>query len=393
MKAKTVTTGSKMLLNGSQAAAHAVRAARAEVITTYPIVPQSLIAKQLLEFCSKGELQARYVSVESAHSALSTLIGASATGARTFTATSSQGLALMHEMLHWAVGDRLPIVIANVNRALGAPWSIWVDHNDSLSQRDTGWIQFYVSSCQEVFDTILQAYRLGEIVQLPVMVNLDGFYLSHTIEPTILPELAEVDAFLPPYQTEWRLDPQKPRSIGNLTSPDYYLEFRYKIQEAMDAAKAVTNDVYQEFESHFGRHYGSLDCYELEDAKTVFITYATMAQTVKHAVREMRREGKKVGLIRIRMFRPFPAENLRQLVRSSCRYIVLDRNVSFGAGGIFGQEIRAALHSQALDSGVVSITLGLGGRDVAPAKIKEIAAKYSEGEVFAGDHYWEGVRS
>jgi pyruvate/2-oxoacid:ferredoxin oxidoreductase alpha subunit len=393
MKTRTGVGGTNMLLSGSQAAAQAVMAARAEVITTYPIVPQALIAEQLLEFCSKEELHARYVKVESAHSALSTLIGASATGARTFTATSSQGLALMHEMLHWAAGDRLPIVIANVNRALGAPWSIWVDHNDSLSQRDTGWIQFYVSSCQEVFDTILQAYRLGEIVQLPVMVNLDGFYLSHTIEPIILPEQTEVDSFLPLYQTDWRLDPKKPRSIGNLTSPDYYLEFRNKIQQAMDTAKTVANDVYQKFESHFGRHYGSLDCYELEDATTVFITYATMAQTVKHAVREMRREGEKVGLIRIRMFRPFPTEDLRQLVRAGCRYIVLDRNVSFGAGGIFGQEIRAALHSQALDSGIVSIILGLGGRDVAPTMIKEIATKYSEGGGFAGDHYWEGVRS
>jgi pyruvate/2-oxoacid:ferredoxin oxidoreductase alpha subunit len=295
-------------------------------------------------------------------------------------------------MLHWAAGDRLPIVIANVNRALGAPWSIWVDHNDSLSQRDTGWIQFYVSSCQEVYDTILQAYKIAEIVQLPVMVNLDGFYLSHTIEPTTLHEPAEVDAFLPPYQTEWRLDPQNPRSIGNLTSPDYYLEFRYKVQEAMDTAKTVANDVYQSFESRFGRHYSSLDCYELEDAKTVFITYATMAQTVKHAVRELRREGKKVGLIRIRMFRPFPAEELRQLIKSNCRYIVLDRNVSFGAGGIFGQEVRAALCSPELDCGIVSITLGLGGRDIAPAMIKDIAAKYSEAKAFADGHYWEGVR-
>jgi pyruvate/2-oxoacid:ferredoxin oxidoreductase alpha subunit len=393
MKAGTAGAGSKVLLSGSQAAAHAVKAARAEVISTYPIVPQSQIAEQLLNFCSTGELRARYVKVESAHSALSTLIGASATGARTFTATSSQGLALMHEMLHWAAGDRLPIVIANVNRALGAPWSIWVDHNDSLSQRDTGWIQFYVSSCQEVFDTILQAYKLGETVQLPVMVNLDGFYLSHTIEPMILLSQTEVDAFLPPYKAEWRLNPEKPCSLGNLTSPDYYLEFRYKIQEAMDTAKVVANEVYREFESHFGRLYSSLDCYELEDATTVFITYSTMAQTVKHAVREMRREGEKVGLIRIRMFRPFPTEDLRQLVKSNCRYIVLDRNVSFGAGGIFGQEIRAALHSRALDFGIVSITLGLGGRDVAPAMIREIAAKYSKGETLTGDHYWEGVRS
>jgi pyruvate/2-oxoacid:ferredoxin oxidoreductase alpha subunit len=392
MKSEAVSAGSKMLLSGSQAAAHAVMAARAEVITAYPIVPQSQITEHLLAFCSREELHARYIKVESAHSALSTLIGASATGARTFTATSSQGLALMHEMLHWAAGVRLPIVIANVNRALGAPWSIWVDHNDSLSQRDTGWIQFYVSSCQDIFDTILQAYKLGETVQLPVMVNLDGFYLSHTIEPTILPEQAEVDAFLPPYQSEWRLDPQMPRSIGNLTSPDYYLEFRYKIQEAMDAAKAAANDIYHKFESHFGRCYGSLDCYELEDATTVFITYATMAQTVKHAVREMRREGKKVGLIRIRMFRPFPAEDLRQIIKPKCKYIVLDRNVSFGAGGIFGQEIRAALHSQASAFSIVSITLGLGGRDVGPAIIKEIAAKYSAMNAYEGGHYWEGVR-
>jgi pyruvate/2-oxoacid:ferredoxin oxidoreductase alpha subunit len=392
MKAKVVSTASKTLLSGSQAAAHAVMAARAEVITTHPIIPPSLIAERLLEFCSSGELHARYVKVESAHSALSTLIGASATGTRTFTATSSQGLALMHELLHWTAGDRLPIVIANVNRALGAPWSIWVDHNDSLSQRDTGWIQFYVSSCQEVFDTILQAYKLGETMQLPVMVNLDGFYLSHTIEPTILPEQAEVDAFLPPYQTEWRLNPQKPCSIGNLTSPDYYLEFRYMIQEAMDTAKIVASDVYQKFESHFGRRYGNLESYELEDAQTVFITYATMAQTVKHAVRELRREGQKVGLIRIRLFRPFPAEELRRLIKADCRYIVLDRNVSFGAGGIFAQEIRSALYSHAPQSSIVSITLGLGGRDVGPAMIKQIAAKYSEENTFTGDHYWEGVR-
>jgi pyruvate/2-oxoacid:ferredoxin oxidoreductase alpha subunit len=392
MNTKSIIAGTKMLLNGSQAAAYAVKAARVEVITTHPIVPQALIAEQLLEFCSKGELHARYVKVESAHSALSTLIGASATGARTFTATSSQGLALMHEMLHWAAGDRLPIVIANVNRALGAPWSIWVDHNDSISQRDTGWIQFYVSSSQEVFDTILQAYRIGEIVQLPVMVNLDGYFLSHTIEPTILPEQTEVDAFLPPYEAKWRLDPQKPHSLGNLTSPDYYLEFRYKIQEAMEATKTVAKEVYQEFESLFGRCYGSLDCYEVEGATTVFITYATMAQTVKHAIREMRREGEKVGLIRIRMFRPFPVEDLRQFFKSNCRYIVLDRNVSFGAGGVFGQEIRAALHSQVSDSGIVSITLGLGGRDVTPEMIREIVAKYSKGKALSGDHYWEGVR-
>jgi pyruvate/2-oxoacid:ferredoxin oxidoreductase alpha subunit len=385
--------GSQLLLSGSLAAAHAVKAARAEVITTYPIVPSSPIMEQLHKSCIAGDLHARFVKVESAHSALATLIGAAATGARTFTATSSQGLALMHEMLHWAAGDRLPIVLVNVNRALGAPWSIWVDHNDALAQRDTGWIQFYASSSQEVFDTILQSYKIAEKVSLPVIINLDGFYLSHTSEPINLPDAEQVDAFLPPFQADWQLDPSNPRSIGNLTSPDHYLEFRYKIQEAMESAKATSAQVYQEFQNLFGRQYGNIETYELEDAETVLITYATMAQTAKHVVREMRQEGKRIGLIRIRMFRPFPAEELQKLFRPECRYIVLDRNVSFGSGGIFAAEFRGAVCHLATKDNIVSIILGLGGRDVPPAMIRDIAVKYSSGNISIGNSHWEGVRA
>jgi pyruvate/2-oxoacid:ferredoxin oxidoreductase alpha subunit len=392
MKSKGDPNGKKMLLSGSQAAAYAARDARVEVVTSHPIVPETAIVEQLSEFCAQGDLRARLVRVESAHSALATLIGASAAGARSFTATSSQGLALMHEMLHWAAGDRLPIVVANVNRALGAPWSIWVDHNDSLSQRDTGWMQFYASSNQEVYDMILLAFKIGEIVQLPALVNLDGFYLSHTIEPLVLPNQREVDTFLPPYLTEWKLDPRRPRSIGNLTSPEYYLEFRYKIQQSMDLAKQVAETAYGEFAELFGRQYQSIESYETEDADIIFIAYATMAQTVKYAVREMRREGKKVGLIRIRMFRPFPAEELRQLVKPRCRHIVLDRNVSFGSGGIFSQEIKGALYGQKESVEISGVTLGLGGRDITPSTIRGIALRLAGGKTMSQDHLWEGVR-
>ncbi len=372
--------------------AHAVKAAQPDVVVVYPTVPPSTIMDHLCDFSADGSLRARMVKVEAAHSALSTLIGASATGARTFTATSSQGLALMHEMLHWAAGDRFPIVVANVNRALGAPWSIWVDHNDSFSQRDTGWIQFYASTSQEAHDMILIAYKLGELVQLPVLVNLDGFYLSRTIEPVMLPEPNQVDSFLPPFETEWQLDPKRPRSIGNLTSPDYYLEFRYKIQQAMDETKRVAGETFRQFAAIFGRKYSCLETYEVADAEVVFITYATMAETVRHTVREMRSEGHKVGLIRLRMFRPFPVEQLLQLLNPACCYIVLDRNISFGAGGILGQETKAALYSSAAVTRLYDITLGLGGRDITPAMIREIALKYPDGKHVPGTQYWEGVR-
>jgi pyruvate/2-oxoacid:ferredoxin oxidoreductase alpha subunit len=392
MRTQRTAEGGKFLLSGSKAVALAVRDARAEVITAYPVTPEIGIVEQLGGFCAKKEMNARLINVESSHSAMATLIGAAAAGARTFAATSSQGLALMHEMLHWAAGDRLPIVVANVNRALGAPWSIWVDHNDSLSQRDTGWIQFYVSSCQEAYDTILQAYKIGELVQLPVLVNLDGYYLSHTVEPVEIADPKVVDSFLPSYRPEWRLDPQDPRSIGNLTSPDYYFEFRYKIQQSMDRANTAAEDVCRQFQKTFGREYAGLETYELEGADTVFISYATMAQTVKHAVREMRAEGKKVGLIRIRMFRPFPAAQLRELVKPDCTYLVLDRNISFGSGGVFGQEVKASLYPSDSRASVFGITLGLGGRDVTPSVIKSIAHKYSGPQAVTVDQLWEGVR-
>lgn len=381
------------VISGAHAVSYGVKAARAEVITAYPITPQTSIVELLSEFTAKGELKAKFIKVESEHSAMASLIGSSAAGARSFTATSSHGLALMHEMLHWANGARLPIVMANVNRAMGTPWSIWVDHNDSLSQRDTGWIQFYVSSNQELTDTILQAFRLGEAVRLPVMVNLDGFFLSHTVEPVELLDQDKADQFLPKYETEWKLDIEHPATIGNLTTPEDYFELRYLIQEAMDKAKVLINDVHREFGDIFGRYYDTLETLHVEDAELVLIAYSSMAQTVEHTVKELRAQGRKVGMIRVRMLRPFPVEKLAELIKPDVKYVVLDRNIGFGVGGIFAQEIRSALYRFPAQPKIFDVVLGLGGRDVTPEVVTRVVDKFEKMESVDRDFYWEGLKA
>jgi pyruvate/2-oxoacid:ferredoxin oxidoreductase alpha subunit len=230
---------------GNHAVSHGVRLARAEVISAYPITPQTQVVELLSQFCEEGLLKARFIKVESEHSAMAALVGAASTGARTFTATSAQGLALMHEMLHWAAGARLPIVMANVNRAMGAPWSVWTDQNDSLSQRDTGWLQIYCESNQEVLDTVLQSFKLAETVRLPVMLILDAFVLSHTAEPVEIPDPEDADRFLPPYRPGLRLDPSDPHAFNGLTTPDSYMEFRVAMQESMIQALEVAKSVDQ----------------------------------------------------------------------------------------------------------------------------------------------------
>lgn len=381
------------VITGAHAVSYGVKAARAEVITAYPITPQTSVVELLSEFCAKGELKAKFIKVESEHSAMASLIGSSAAGARSFTATSSHGLALMHEMLHWASGARLPIIMANVNRAMGTPWSIWVDHNDSLSQRDTGWIQLYVSSNQELVDTILMAFKLGEAVRLPVMVNLDGFFLSHTVEPVEFLDQATADKFLPKYETKWKLDIEDPRTIGNLTRPEDYFELRYLIQDAMDKAKGLINDIHQEFGDLFGRYYDTLETFEIEDAEMVLIAYSTMAQTVEHTVKQLRAAGRKVGMIRVRMLRPFPVERLVELIKPDVKYVVLDRNICFGVGGIFAQEIRNALYRFPAKPKIFDVVIGLGGRDVTPEVVTGVVDKYEKLETVDQDFYWEGLKS
>ncbi len=333
----------KKIMVGNHAVSWGVMLARAEVISAYPITPQTTIVEELSVLCADGRLAAKFIPVESEHSAMACCIGAAATGVRTFTATSSQGLALMHEMLHWASGARLPIVMANVSRALGSPFNIWGEQSDSLAQRDTGWLQIYCESNQEVLDTVIQAFKIAESVYLPVMLVLDAFILSHTAEPVDIPDQELVDSFLPPYRPQWRLDPKEPRTFGCVATPDYFMEFRYKMHQAMLASKEVCGQVDEEFGRLLHRQYGLIEPYYCEDAEVILVTAGSVTSTARVAIDELRRAGFKVGLLKLRLFRPFPREEIKEVVKNAEKLAVLDRNLSAGIGGIFAQEMRAAL--------------------------------------------------
>jgi pyruvate/2-oxoacid:ferredoxin oxidoreductase alpha subunit len=359
-----------MLLEGSQACAEAVRLARVKVVSAYPITPQTHIVEELAKFCSEGSLDGRFLCVESEHSAMAAVIGAAAGGVRTFTASSSQGLALMHEMLHWAAGGRLPIVMAEVNRALGPGWNLWADQTDSLAQRDTGWIQLYCADGQEVLDTTLQAYRLAEAVNLPVMVILDAFFLSHTWEPVDLPDQEKVDRFLPPYSPRFCMNTADPQSLHGVAPIGVYMEMRRSMQLAMEAVPEHLARIEEEFATLFGRSYGPVESYLCDDADVILVTSGTAAGTARVAVDQLRNEGEKAGLLRIRMFRPFPVRSVRQVLKSVQKVAVLDRNCSFGAGGIFASELKSALHG-GNPAPVYSYIAGLGGRDITVDTIRQ----------------------
>lgn len=382
----------KKVLTGNQAVAHGILLSRAEVISAYPITPQTTIVENLAELCADGILEAKFLRVESEHSALASIIGASMVGARTFTATSSQGLALMHEMLHWAAGARLPIVMANVNRALGAPWNIWNDQTDSLSQRDTGWIQFYCENNQEVLDTVIQAFMIAEEVYIPVMVVLDAFFLSHTSEPVEIPEAGEVDKFLPKYHPRYKCDVNDPHSFNLMVSPEYYQEFRYKIQCAMEEAKEVAKRVDDLFAKSFGRGYGPIEGHLCDDAEVILVTTGTVTSTSRGTIARMRERGVKVGLLKIKMFRPFPGEEVKEALRAAQKVAVIDRNISFGCGGIFGHEIKATLCDEEKRPQVFDFVTGLGGRDVTPSLITEIIEYTCQNERPEGEIIWVGMR-
>ncbi|HOT97303.1 MAG TPA: pyruvate ferredoxin oxidoreductase [bacterium] len=353
----------RVVLEGSQAAAEAVRLARVQVVSAYPITPQTHIVEELAKFCAEGSLDGRFICVESEHSAMASVIGAAAGGVRTFTASSSHGLALMHEMLHWAAGARLPIVMAEVNRALGPGWNLWMDQTDSLAQRDTGWIQFYCADGQEVLDTTLQAYRLAEAVNLPVMVALDAFFLSHTYEPVDLPSQEAVDRFLPPFTPKFRMDTAAPMSLHGVAPIGVYMEMRRSMQLAMESVPRVLAGIEEEYAGQFGRRWGTVVPYRCEDAEIILVTSGTAAGTARVAVDQLREAGEKAGLLRIRMFRPFPVREVRAQLAGARKVAVLDRNCSFGAGGIFASELRSALYG-ATTVPVWSYITGLGGRDV-----------------------------
>ena len=361
----------KKVISGNHAVAYGVMLSHPKVIAAYPITPQTTIVEYLASSCADGTLNAKFINVESEHSAMAACIGASATGVRVFTATASHGLALMHEMLHIASFMRLPIVMANVNRALGI-WNIHSDQTDSLSQRDTGWLQFYCQSNQEVLDTVIQAYKISEKVALPSMLVLEGFLLSHTSEIVDIPEIELVDSYLPEYSPLYMLNPEDPHAFGAIVSPEHYLEFRYKAQKAMHDALIIVKEVGEEFEEVFGRSYGLIEKYKTEDAKLILAASGTVASTSRLVVDERRERGEKVGMVNIRLFRPFPTEEIRMALQGAEKVAVIDRNISLGGGGVFAQEIKSSLCNLLHKPLVYGFIAGLGGRDVTPKLIHHV---------------------
>ncbi len=371
------------VISGSYAQSYAALLARVQVVSAYPITPQTSIVEKLADFVASGALPAQFIKVESEHSALQVCVSAAGLGARTYTATSSQGLLLMHELVHWASGMRAPIVMGVVNRAVAPPWDIGADHTDTMSQRDTGWIQFYVESNQEVLDTVLQAYRLAEDpeIRLPVMVNEDAFYLSHPVEPVDVPPQDQVDAFLPPRDARAVLVPGVAARLGSFTGPDHYVEFRKEVSNAMRRVPERLRAVEEEFLDIFGRsHGGPLATYRTDDADEVLMTMGTMTTTARTVVDELRSEGRKVGLAKLRLFRPFPAEEIRSLAGGVDRLGVVDRSYCFGTMGPAATEVSAALYASPHRPLVSSFVAGIGGRDVTPGKVRWMFDALAAGE-------------
>jgi pyruvate ferredoxin oxidoreductase alpha subunit len=355
-------------LEASHAAAEAVKMADVDVIAAYPITPQTHIPERLAEMVADGELNAAYVPVESEHSAMSTCVGAAAVGARTFTATAGPGLEYMHNVLYIASAMRLPVVMTVANRALSAPLSIWGDHSDAMSVRDTGWIQVFCQNSQEAFDMTLWAFHVGEDpgVLLPVMVHFDGFHLTHVTEPVILPGQEEVDKFLPKFRYPFALDPDKPMTLGAFAPPDIYSEAKVAQEVAIRKSKAVVIQGFREFGEIFGRYYYPVEPYKTEGAKTLLLTMGSFSETAKTVIDTKKDRGESVGLINLRLWRPFPFEELRQAVKGAETLIIFDRCISFGGpGGPVSSEIRSALYGEKEGPEVLSFIGGLGGRDMS----------------------------
>jgi pyruvate/2-oxoacid:ferredoxin oxidoreductase alpha subunit len=360
-----------VLMTGNDAFAWAARLARPKVVPVYPITPQTPVLEKLTEFQANGEFDAEIIAPESEHSVMAACIPASLAGVRVFTATASQGLLLMHELLHYASGARAPIVMANINRTVASPWAFWPDQTDSLSQRDTGWIQFYSESAQESLDTTILAFRVAEQVLLPVMVSHDAFYVSHSLEPVRVPPQEVVDSFLPPYAPQHRLDTAAPESWGNVVSQEMYCRHRQDIGAAMGRVPAIAATADREWGELTGRSYGVVESYRCEAAHTVIVTMGSMCGTARDAVDAMRDAGQAVGLLKVRLFRPLPARELRAALAGVPEVLVLDRNYSPGHGGMLHQELLAALYGMPAAPRVHGYLAGVGGVNVSPDRIIE----------------------
>jgi pyruvate ferredoxin oxidoreductase alpha subunit len=361
-----------LALVGNHAVAYAIKQAKPQVLAVYPITPQTTMLEKLSEYISNGELKAELIRVESEHSALAAIYGAALAGARVFTATASQGLLYMTEMIYWAGGQRVPMVAAVATRAIAEPWSIWDDHQDFVSKRDAIWIQMMAENVQEAYDLTIQAFRISEDekVILPVMMGFDGFILTHTMERIEVLEDWEVDSFLPPRNFNL-IDFSDPIGIGPIATPDEYIKYRYEAKKAMDRAKGVIEEIMREYEKLSGRkQYGLVECYKCEDAKYVFVTMGAWSGDAKVAVDRLRNEGLEVGLLRIRVFRPFPKEKVREYLNSMKEVVVFDRAVSYGSGGVLANEVKAAMYGSNVN--IHSVIAGLGGKDVRPLHFQQV---------------------
>jgi pyruvate/2-oxoacid:ferredoxin oxidoreductase alpha subunit len=361
------------LLSGNYAIAEAVRMAKAQLIPAYPITPQTPIYERLSEMESQEILPGIMVRVESEHSAMAMCIAASLAGVRVFTATSSQGLALMHEMLHFASGNRVPVVMGCVNRVLAVPWSFGSDQTDTLSQRDTGWMQFYCEDNQEAFDTVIQAYRISEATLLPSMVIIDAFFNSHFIEPMDVPDQSLIDLFLPQATLPERFDLNDPAFVSNVvTSGAQFLPFREKAFTDMEKAKEIIREIDGEYRAQFGRGYGMVEAVQTKDAQLVLVTSGSMTSTARMAIDGLRMKGFRVGLLKIKAFRPFPSKEVEGALQNVPKVAVIDRNISLGKEGIFCQELKSALYNSTARPRVYGYIAGLDGLDVSPEIIESI---------------------
>ncbi|MCD6512888.1 MAG: pyruvate ferredoxin oxidoreductase [Thermoplasmata archaeon] len=365
----------KMMLRGNESVAYAFKLARIDVFPMFPITPSTLVPERISKFIADGELDAEFIPLESEHSAISAAIGASLKGARVGTATASQGLALMHEILFIASGMRLPIVMGIGNRALSAPINIWCDHQDTMAERDAGWLQFYAESNQEGLDLILMAFKISEDkrVLLPSMVGLDAFVLTHTMEPVDVPEQEEIDEFIGKKKPEYlTLDANNPATFGAFGSPSHYMEFKYAQYLAMKNASVVIDEVFSEFTSKFGRKYSKINEEMMDDADIVFITLGSCTGTAREFIKMKRKEGKKIGLLKITVFRPFPKEEIRKALKGKKVVAVIDRNISFGFGGAVYGEVAAAMNGMDESPKIVDFIVGLGGRDITFNTFEEV---------------------
>ncbi len=378
------------VMEGSHAVALAVKACRPNVVAAYPITPQTHIVEDISQLIADGELDAEYVKVESEHTAMSVCVGASATGARTYTATTSQGLALMHEVLFNAAGMRLPIVMTVANRALSAPLNIWNDQQDSISERDSGWIQVYVEDNTEASDMTVQGYRIAEDnrIKVPIMICMDGYTLTHTYEPVELLDQELVDDFLPRYEPVDFLTVYDPKSFGMFADPNYYTEFRYQNHKALENAKTVISDVSKAFGETFGRNYGGLiEAYRCDDAEHVIMAMGSVVGTVKDTIDDLRAEGRRVGVIKVRALRPFPSEEIRKALEGVQSVGVIDRNVSLGFEGALFCEVQACLYNNGSMPDAYGFIAGLGGRDITKRTVKKMVERIRSGSPSAKSEF------